>query len=81
VKRIILPFCLLFFSAFPLLPQTIQSDPQAVSFFSEIDDTDQPYAWSVPKDYNSARAWHVVISLHGAWSNHRVNSARTQLYG
>jgi pimeloyl-ACP methyl ester carboxylesterase len=76
VKRIILPFCLLLFSAFPVFPQLIQSGPQVVSFFSEIDDTDQPYALYVPKDYTSARAWPVVISLHGAWSNHRLNLKR-----
>jgi pimeloyl-ACP methyl ester carboxylesterase len=76
VNRIILPFCFLVFSAIPALSQSIQPGPQVVSFLSEIDDSDQPYALYVPKDYTSARAWPVVISLHGAWSNHRLNLKR-----
>jgi len=76
VKRIILPFCFLILSTFTAFSQSIQSGPQVVSFLSEIDDTDQPYALYVPKDYTSARAWPVVISLHGAWSNHRLNLKR-----
>jgi fermentation-respiration switch protein FrsA (DUF1100 family) len=76
VKRIILSFSYLIISGAAIFAQAIQPGPQVVSFFSEIDDTDQPYALYVPKDYTSARAWPVVISLHGAWSNHRLNLKR-----
>jgi predicted peptidase len=81
VKRIILPFCFLIISGLAAVSQPIQRGPQVVSFLSDIDDTDQPYALYVPKDYISARSWPVVISLHGAWSNRSLNSLRTRLYG
>jgi poly(3-hydroxybutyrate) depolymerase len=80
VKRIILPFCFLIISGLAALSQPVQAGPQAVPFQSEIDGTDQPYALYAPQDCTSARARPVVISLHGAWSNHRLNSTRTRLY-
>jgi hypothetical protein len=47
--------------------QTCEAGPQAV------DDSDQPYALYVPKNFNAARRYPLVISLHGAGSNHRLN--------
>lgn len=59
-----------------LSAQTAGPGPQVVTFLSDIDDSDQPYALYVPRDYTPERAWPVVISLHGAGSNHRLNIRR-----
>jgi predicted esterase len=56
--------------------QSLKPGPQVSTFFSEIDDTDQPYGLYLPQDYNPARKYPLVISLHGAGSNHRLNLRR-----
>lgn len=56
--------------------QILPAGPQILTFYSQADDTDQPYAVYVPKGYTAARAWPLVVSLHGAFSNHRVNLRR-----
>jgi pimeloyl-ACP methyl ester carboxylesterase len=56
--------------------QTLPPGPQVLSFYSPLDDTDQPYAIYIPDGYNPARPWPLVVSLHGAFSNHRVNLRR-----
>jgi acetyl esterase/lipase len=56
--------------------QTPTPGPQVLTFFSPIDDSDQPYALYVPKSYDPAKRWPLVISLHGAGSNHRLNLRR-----
>ncbi len=61
---------------FEALAQRYEPGPQVVTFFSLVDDSDQPYALYVPKNYNPNRAYPLVISLHGAWSNHRLNLRR-----
>src|SRR5688572_22738766 len=50
--------------------------PQVVTFFSAIDDTDQPYGLYIPKSYDDSKKYPLVISLHGAGSNHRLNLRR-----
>ena len=59
-----------------LLAQTWQPGPQVATFFSVIDDSDQPYGLYVPKEYSPSKRWPLVISLHGAGSNHRLNLRR-----
>ncbi len=56
--------------------QTIKPGPQVLTFFSDVDDTDQPYAIYLPKDFNAKKKYPLVISLHGASSNHRLNLRR-----
>ena len=41
-----------------------------------MDDTDQPYALYLPKAFDPAKNYPLVISLHGAGSNHRLNLRR-----
>ncbi|HYP12435.1 MAG TPA: alpha/beta fold hydrolase [Bryobacteraceae bacterium] len=65
--------CLLL--AAPAHPQ-LKSGPQVVTFLSAIDDSDQPYGLYLPKTYTAAKKWPLVISLHGAGSNHRLNLRR-----
>lgn len=54
--------------------------PQVAVFLSTVDNTDQPYALYVPPSYAAnpaaGRRFPLVISLHGALSNHRLNLRR-----
>lgn len=52
--------------------QIIKTGAQVVSFYSEIDDSEQPYALYVPQNYNPEKCYPLVIMLHGAGSNHRL---------
>lgn len=56
--------------------QLVAPGPQVLTFFSDADDSDQPYGLYLPKNYDSARRYPLVISLHGAGSNHRLNLRR-----
>jgi hypothetical protein len=46
------------------------------AYRSGLDDTLQPYPLYVPKSYNPSRAYPLLVSLHGATSNHRINLRR-----
>jgi dienelactone hydrolase len=63
-------------AALVLSAQNWTPGPQVVTFLSPIDDTDQPYALYLPKDYSPSKKWPLVVSLHGAGSNHRLNLRR-----
>lgn len=56
--------------------QTYRPGLQVVTYFSEVDHTDQPYGLYVPKNYDPARRYPLVVSLHGENSNHRLNLRR-----
>ncbi|HYI94584.1 MAG TPA: dienelactone hydrolase family protein [Bryobacteraceae bacterium] len=56
--------------------QSLVPGPQVLTFLSEVDDTDQPYGLYLPKNYDPQRPYPLVISLHGAYSNHRLNLRR-----
>jgi acetyl esterase/lipase len=58
------------------LGQTLPSGPQVLTVFSDVDDSDQPYALYMPKGFNPAKKYPLVVSLHGAGSNHRLNLRR-----
>jgi predicted esterase len=59
-----------------LAAQTYAPGPQALTFHSDADDSDQPYALYLPKNYDAAKRYPLVVSLHGAWSDHRLNLKR-----
>ena len=59
-----------------LAAQLYQPGPQVLTFLSDADDSDQPYALYLPRNFDPARKWPLVISLHGAGSNHRLNLRR-----
>src|SRR5262245_31549865 len=54
------------------LDQTLPPGPQVLTFFSDVDDTEQPYGLYLPKNFSSAKKYPLVIMLHGAGSNHRL---------
>ena len=56
--------------------QVFAPGPQVLTFLSDVDDTDQPYGLYVPKQYSSTKKYPLVISLHGPFSNHRLNLRR-----
>jgi pimeloyl-ACP methyl ester carboxylesterase len=51
------------------------------AYRSEMDNTLQPYAVYVPRSYNPARSYPLLISLHGATSTHRINLRRVFGFG
>jgi len=65
---------LLFFlvSVFSASAQKLPSGPQVLTFFSDADDTEQPYGLYLPKNYDENKKYPLVIMLHGAGSNHRL---------
>jgi poly(3-hydroxybutyrate) depolymerase len=64
--------CLLFVISHPARSQKLPSGPQVLTFFSDVDDTEQPYGLYLPKDYDPAKKYPLVMMLHGAGSNHRL---------
>lgn len=50
--------------------------PMVKAYRSDIDDTLQPYAVYIPDGYSKTRAYPLVVSLHGAASNHILNLRR-----
>lgn len=56
--------------------QRLKAGPQDLSFFSTVDETDQPYAIYIPKNFDESRKYPLVVFLHGAWSNHRLGLRR-----
>ncbi|MFB3906139.1 MAG: alpha/beta hydrolase-fold protein [Acidobacteriota bacterium] len=56
--------------------QTLKPGPQVLTFHSTVDDTDQPYGIYLPPRFNAQKRYPLVISLHGAGSNHRLNLRR-----
>lgn len=52
--------------------QTLPTGPQVLSFFSDADDSEQPYGLYLPKNYDPGKKYPLVIMLHGAGSNHRL---------
>ncbi|MGH7491517.1 MAG: alpha/beta hydrolase-fold protein [bacterium] len=56
--------------------QTLKPGPQVLTFFSDVDDTEQPYGLYLPKNFNPKSKYPLVIMLHGAGSNHRLDLRR-----
>src|SRR5688500_611488 len=52
--------------------QKLPTGPQVLTFFSEADDSEQPYGLYLPKNYDETKKYPLVMMLHGAGSNHRL---------
>jgi Putative esterase len=83
MKRIISVFCqfLMVVAIFTIssgnaIAQRLKPGPQDLSFFSKVDETDQPYAIYIPKNFDESKKYPLVVFLHGAWSNHRLGLRR-----
>ncbi|WP_291861933.1 dienelactone hydrolase family protein [Marinilabilia sp.] len=63
-------FTLFIFSA--ISAQYYQPGPQVETFYSEIDDSEQPYGLYLPQNFNPDKEYPLVVMLHGAMSNHRL---------
>lgn len=50
-----------------------QTGPQVASFHSPVDGSEQPYALYIPKSFDPARTYPLVVSLHAEESTHRLN--------
>lgn len=68
-------FVILLFAAV-LAGQVYTPGPHVLTFLSDVDDSDQPYGLYLPRNFDSSRKYPLVISLHGAYSNHRLNLRR-----
>lgn len=52
--------------------QELPAGPQVLTFFSDVDDTEQPYGLYLPENYDANKKYPLVVMLHGAGSNHRL---------
>ena len=68
--------CLVVFIALTCLAQKLPSGPQVLTFFSDVDDSEQPYGLYLPPHFNTHKKYPLVVMLHGAGSNHRLSLRR-----
>lgn len=74
-RRTLLPFALAALSLVGVrsaFGQKLPAGPQVLTFFSDVDDSEQPYGLYLPPHFNPHRKYPLVIMLHGAGSNHRL---------
>jgi len=57
-------------------PFATRTGPFVKAYVSRVDASLQPYAIYVPRDYDPARSYPLVISLHGGGANHVLNLRR-----
>jgi poly(3-hydroxybutyrate) depolymerase len=50
-----------------------QTGAQVATFHSPVDNSEQPYALYVPRSFDPARKYPLVVSLHSEDTNHRIN--------
>jgi len=58
------------------LGQKYKSGAQDMTFFSSVDETNQPYAIYIPENFDETKEYPLVVFLHGALSNHRLGLRR-----
>lgn len=56
--------------------QKYKPGPQDMTFFSSVDESNQPYAIYIPENFDETREYPLVVFLHGAFSNHRLGLRR-----
>src|SRR5690349_14350063 len=53
-------------------PQSLPAGPQVVTYFSQVDDSNQSYALYVPPSLDASRKYPLVISLHAEDSSPQI---------
>lgn len=76
IRRLRLASAITLYLATQVYSQSHAAGPQVLTFLSDVDDTDQPYGLYLPRNYDAKRRYPLVMSLHGAYSNHRLNLRR-----
>lgn len=56
--------------------QKYKPGPQDMTFFSSVDESNQPYAIYIPEHFDESKKYPLVVFLHGAFSNHRLGLRR-----
>jgi predicted peptidase len=56
--------------------QVVPVRPRVLTFLSDVDGTEQPYALYLPTHLDPAKKYPLVIALHGEGSDHRVELRR-----
>jgi pimeloyl-ACP methyl ester carboxylesterase len=54
-----------------LLPVLTAQETRVLTYRSAVDQTDQPFAVYLPKGFDPARKYPLILSLHGAGGDHR----------
>jgi len=67
---------ILFLNPVSSTAQTYQPGPQDMTFFSSVDESNQPYAIYIPENFDESKEYPLVVFLHGALSNHRLGLRR-----
>jgi pimeloyl-ACP methyl ester carboxylesterase len=75
-KILTLSFAYTLFASIFTLGQKLAPGPQVLTFFSVSDDTEQPYGLYIPPNYDASKKYPLVMMLHGAGSNHRLDLRR-----
>jgi len=66
----------LLFNPVTLYAQKYRPGPQDMTFFSSVDESNQPYAIYIPENFDESKEYPLVVFLHGAFSNHRLGLRR-----
>ncbi len=72
LKVFLIAFAAWYFAVENASSQELQSGPQVLTFFSDVDDTEQPFGLYLPPSFDQNKKYPLVIMLHGAGSNHRL---------
>jgi len=67
---------ILLFNPVTLYAQKYRPGPQDMTFFSSVDESNQPYAIYIPENFDESKEYPLVVFLHGAFSNHRLGLRR-----
>jgi predicted esterase len=76
IKDLFIGFFLVTFFQHIAFTQKLSPGPQVLTFFSDVDDTEQPYGLYLPKNFDETKKYPLVVMLHGAGSNHRLAMRR-----